>query len=50
MATGFEVLDIAEDVVGIKVGDTVFPGYVDEVRSYNGFIFCKAGHIVAKES
>jgi hypothetical protein len=46
--TGFEVLDIAPDVESVAIGDVVYPGYAEEARAFNGFIFCKAIHLVAK--
>ena len=51
-STGFEVLDIATDVMdrGFKIGDTVFPGYAEEARYINGFVFCKASHLIAWEA
>lgn len=47
-ATGFEVIKVAPDVSEIKVGDTVFPGYPEEARKINKYIFCKAIHLIAK--
>ena len=48
-ATGFDVIKVASDVDNIKAGDVVFPGYAEEARKINKFIFCKANHIIAKD-
>ena len=48
-ATGFDVIKIGDDVTNIKVGDVVFPGYPEEAAKINGYVFCKAVHIIAKE-